>query len=167
MAKKKLEILKALDKLGKAAGLKSLAAEANLSVGEVLGNVRGLVSNDYVKKSQRSYLITDKGRTALKVLSPTLPDKAFKFYEGIDQYTGVLAKSLEDFLVKIKGVDSKVLEFHTSRGDFENWVLGVFGDKQLASKLGELRPKGLEGEELRSEVSKAFNERYRAFQSLS
>jgi predicted lactoylglutathione lyase len=64
--------------------------------------------------------------------------EAFYFYEGIGKPTGEIARSLSDFLDKVKIVKSESLVFHLERKDFQNWVERTIGDKKLAEKLGRI-----------------------------
>jgi len=64
--------------------------------------------------------------------------EAFYFYEGIGKPTGEIARSLFDFLDKVKIVKSESLVFHLQRKDFQNWVERTIGDKKLAEKLGRI-----------------------------
>ena len=64
--------------------------------------------------------------------------EAFYFYEDIGKPTGEIARSLPDFLDKVKIVKSESLVFHLQRKDFQNWVEKTIGDKKLAKKLGRI-----------------------------
>jgi len=166
MNEKRLKVLKSLQS-EEPTDLKRLVEEAGLSLGETLGIMRSLVKRGFVKRSGKEYLRAVKGKIALKALSPVPPERAFRFYTGIGQYTDVLAESLEDFLEKLKTIDIKSLEFHASRGDFENWIVGIFGDEELAGNLGKIRESGLTGESLRNRILQAVDERYSEFRWLT
>lgn len=163
MAAERLNILRTLDGLGEPAGLKRLTEKSGLSLSKTLGTLQGLVKRGYVEKSGGKYSIAEKGKIALRVLNPLPKGVEFKFYRRIDKYTGVLAESLGDFLDKLTTIDIRALEFHVSRGDLENWILSVFGDKELAIELEKIRESGLTGESLKNRVSQAVGARYREF----
>ena len=163
---KRLKVLKSLQS-EEPTDLKRLVEEAGLSSGESFGIMRSLAKGGFVKKSGKEYLIAVKGKIALKVLSPVPPERGFRFYMGIGQYTGVLAESLEDFLEKLKTIDIKSLEFHASRCDFESWIMGVFGDEELAGEFGKIRESGLTGESLRNRILQAMDARYSEFRWLA
>ena len=55
--------------------------------------------------------------------------EGFRFSRGIGDYTGQVATSLEEFAEMLRTVDSKSIDFHMERRDFEKWVLGIFGDE--------------------------------------
>ena len=78
----------------------------------------------------------------------TLPrGQAFYFFTSIGNYTGESAVSLEEFAKKILRVNSKSIEFHLYRGDFEKWITDTLEDMTLADKiknLKELKPIGMD-----------------------
>ncbi|MBS7614318.1 hypothetical protein KEJ18_01075 [Candidatus Bathyarchaeota archaeon] len=146
-----------VDKLG----LKPRAANMHLM---------GLVKNGFIAKNvDNEYTITPSGRVALgfpatdeklarKILSKTLKEKAFYFYKGIGQPTGITADSLNDFCEKLKTLDTKIIEFHTERGDFEAWVSSL-GDLELAKRLKVIRGTNLSGELLRKKTYESVKSR--------
>jgi hypothetical protein len=70
----------------------------------------------------------------------TLPrGQAFYFFTSIGNYTGESAVSLEEFAKKILQVNSKSIEFHLYRGDFEKWITGTLEDMTLADKIKNLK----------------------------
>jgi len=76
--------------------------------------------------------------------------EGFRFSRGIGDYTGQVATSLEDFAEMLRTVDSKSIDFHMERRDFEKWVLGIFGDEELAQILS--RRMVFQGEKRRDEL---------------
>lgn len=97
-----------------------------------------------------------------RILRKVLREEAFYFFSSIGNYIGESAASLEEFMKKIGEVDTKSLEFHLYRGDFEKWVAEVLGDQKLAEEIGNLRNMKLSAEALRDQlyltVSKRYNE---------
>ena len=75
---------------------------------------------------------------AVRAVRTVVNQEAFYFYEGIGKPTGEIARSLSDFLEKVKIVKSESLVFHLERKDFQNWVERTIGDKKLAEKLGRI-----------------------------
>ena len=65
-------------------------------------------------------------------------DKAFYFFTSIGDYTGEFACSLEESTQKVKEVDSKSLEFHPYRGDFERWIKDIMTNEELAEELHKI-----------------------------
>ena len=76
--------------------------------------------------------------------------EGFRFSTGIGNYTGQVATTLEDFAEMLKTVDLKSIDFHMERRDFEKWVLGVFGDEELARMIN--RRAVFQGENRRKEL---------------
>jgi hypothetical protein len=76
-----------------------------------------------------------------KILGSVSYERAFNFYEGIDQPNGEFAVSLSDFCSKIKIMSSKCLAFHLKRRDFQNWISEVIGDVELARRLNKINVK--------------------------
>ena len=96
---------------------------------------------------------------AHNILRSVSLEKAFHFYYKLDQYSGIYADSLEDFVNKIKVLDLKSIEFHVPRKDFELWISSL-GDVELSKKLGLLRAKNLSGENLREDLYQMVGSRY-------
>jgi alpha-amylase len=89
---------------------------------------------------------------ASRILRKVLREEAFYFFSSIGNYIGENAASLEEFLEKIREVNSRSLEFHLYRGDFEKWVDEVLGDAWLAAKIKELRSQKLAGDQLKDQL---------------
>jgi hypothetical protein len=77
---------------------------------------------------------------AVTILRTVGNKEAFYFYEGLGKPTGESAKSLSDFLEKIKSVKLESLVFHLQRKDFQNWIDRILGDSKLAAKIGKISP---------------------------
>ena len=95
-----------------------------------------------------------------RILRRVLREEAFYFFSSIGNYIGDSAASLEEFSEKIKEVNSKSLEFHLYRGDFEKWVDEVLGDAELAKKIKELRNQQLAGDHLQDQLYLTIFRRY-------
>jgi hypothetical protein len=87
-------------------------------------------------------------RDQVKILDKTLPERAFYFYSGIGQSTGLSSDNLVDFCDKIRSVGTRSVEFHVARGDFEAWIRDL-GDTGLERRLRLIREMELTGEALR------------------
>jgi hypothetical protein len=87
-------------------------------------------------------------------------ENAFYFFTSIGNYTGMNADSLEEFMKKILEVNTKSLEFHLYRGDFQKWIEGTLEDKALSDEIRKLQQSKPLGNELRDDlyltVSKHF-----------
>jgi len=166
LVEERLKILRFLNELTGRVGLKEFAQRSGMSIGRIIGYVRGLVRAGYVNKVGRGYSISAEGKAALKALSPIPEGMEFHFYTGIDQYAGLSAKSFGEFCDRLKEVDVKALEFHVSRGDLENWITGVFNDIQLAKEMAKMRESKLTGENLRKEIVSLTAAKYNKFKKL-
>lgn len=156
---------------------KDIAQKVGLNFSSCMMHILGLKKAGYVSSPEKGYYqITNLGREILRpkvskevaasLLSPVAPEKAFYFYTGINQYSGLHANSLLDFCEKIKSVDINSVEFHLSRKDFERWLESI-GDRELAKRLGIIRETGASGEELRKMVYEAAKTRCDELMNLS
>jgi len=137
----------------------------------------GLKRMGYVECPEKGcYAITRKGREVLGfpelnqefargLMSPVSKEKAFYFFTGIGDYTGVCANSLEDFCENIRIIDSRSFEFHMNRGDFENWFNGL-GDTELARKISLLKMEDLNNEELRKVIYQIVRNRCKEMKAI-
>jgi len=92
------------------------------------------------KKSRRKRHGLEVDREAVKVLRTLTEEEAFHFYAAVDKPTGESARSLSDFLGKMKHVNLESLEFHHQRKDFQKWIKSTIGDSRLARRIGRIRP---------------------------
>jgi len=162
----RLKVLKVMDEVTGKVGLKEFAEMVDMSVGRALGYLEGLVKTGFVRRIERRYSITAEGKIALKALRPVPEGMEFHFYTGIDQHTGFSAKSLKEFCELLKKVDTRALEFHVYRGDFEKWITNVFNDTKLTNEIAGMRESKLSGESLRNTTSNATSARYSKFEKL-
>ena len=79
-------------------------------------------------------------------------EEAFYFFTSIGNYTGHSAASLDEFLMKIKDIDLKSLEFHLFREDFEKWIAQTLGDIRLSDDIRSLRIQKVVGNALRDRL---------------
>ena len=79
-------------------------------------------------------------------------DEAFYFFTSIGNYTGHSAASLDEFLLRIKDIDMKSLEFHLFREDFEKWIAQTLGDIRLSDDIRSLRIQKVTGNALRDRL---------------
>lgn len=166
MAQYKLKILKVMNEITSKVSLKEFLDMIGLTSNQAMEHMQGLVEAGFLVKVGRGYSITEKGKIAIKELSPVTEGTEFHFYTGIGKFTGLSAKSLKDFVEVVRKVDSEALEFHVSRRDFENWMKAAFDDRQLADEIGKVRESKQEGENLRNEIIRATETRYSQFERL-
>jgi hypothetical protein len=93
----------------------------------------------------------------VKILRTVGNEEAFYFYEDIGKPTGESARSLSDFLEKIKSVKLESLAFHLQRKDFQNWINKILGDSKLSRKIGRIPPTC--NEELRTKIQEVVEGR--------
>ena len=105
----------------------------------------------------KSNVLVDVAKTALVALPN---EKGFYFYTDFNRPTGLVARSLQEFISVLKKVDSKSIEFHTKRKDFSNWISNALKDKYLATNLANMH--NLNGEELRKKMIETVESRYNA-----
>ena len=129
----------------------------------VMMHLIGLTRMGYTDSPTKGqFVINPKGKEALgipetskecakAIMTQTSHEKAFHFYTDLEKPLNLYAHGLPDFSDKISKVDAGSLEFHFSRGDFENW-LACLGDVELAKKMALLRGTGIRGEQLRSKL---------------
>lgn len=149
---------------------REVSEKTGLRVRSANMHLLGLSRLGCVSKSENGYhAITESGREAIgfpkvdkvfarKVLRKTSPEKAFHFYSGIDQPTGVSSSNLVDFCETIRTIDIESVEFHAVRGDFELWV-HYLGDIELSKRLRLIRQAGLTREALRDRLHKTLRSR--------
>ena len=166
LMEERIKILRVMNEITGKVGLKEFTEMVGLTLGQTLGYLQGLEKTGFVRKVERRYSITEEGKIALKALSPVPEDMEFRFYMGIGEYTGLSTKTLKDFCELLKKVDVGSLEFHVSRGDFENWITVVFGDTKLANEIKRIRESKLGGEILRNEILCTTEARYDKFGKL-
>lgn len=172
------KILGALWAAGKPMTLQGIAEKVGLNSSSTMGYLLGLIKAKYVSVPEKhSYAITNLGKQALglpkvdqklasSILSPLPVEKAFHFYYDLNQYSGVHADSLNDFVDKIQKVDLKSIEFHIPRRDFEFWIRSL-GDLELSKKIELLRMAQLHGENLRKEVYETVKSRCKELAKLT
>lgn len=172
----KSKILEAMAEESKPTTPKDIAKKVGLNFSSCMMHILGLKKAGYISSPQKGYYqILPLGRENLKprvskevaasLLSRVTPDKAFYFYTGINQYLGLHANSLHEFCEKIKDADTKAVEFHVARKDFERWLESL-GDQELAKKIGTIRERATSGEELRRSIYEVTKARYDELASI-
>jgi hypothetical protein len=102
---------------------------------------------------------------AIKILRTVKDEEAFYFYEAIGKPTGESARSLSDFLEKIKSVTLESLLFHLQRKDFQNWVKETLGDSKLARKMDRISPSN--DDELKTKIHAVVENRIKELRGES
>jgi len=90
--------------------------------------------------------------SASRILRNISKEEAFYFFTAIGKYTCQNATSLNEFLLRIKDIDIKSLEFHLYRQDFERWIALTLGDTELAEEIKTLRDMKVGGNAVRDRL---------------
>ena len=96
--------------------------------------------------------------SSTKLLTNVLYESGFHFFTAVGNYTGITATNLNEFATKLQIVPVESVDFHFQRKDFQKWVAGTIGDKELAettSIFGSARS----AEDLRREIVRTVQER--------
>ena len=102
---------------------------------------------------------------AIRILRTVKNEESFYFYEAIGKPTGESARSLSDFLEKIKTVKLESLQFHLQRKDFQNWIEKTLGDSNLARKIERISPSN--DEVLRTKIQSNVESRLKELKEAS
>lgn len=103
--------------------------------------------------------------TISRVLRKLSREEAFYFFISIGNYIGESAASLEEFVKKIGEVNTRSLEFHLYRKDFEKWVAETLGDEKLAEQIKNVRDLNPTGDALRDKLYLVVSKRYEEIKS--
>ncbi|MEM2107390.1 MAG: DUF5752 family protein [Candidatus Bathyarchaeia archaeon] len=178
LSKEKKDILELLWRVNKPVNLEDIVREAKLKTRSAVMHLSTLRRMDYISVTEDGlYTLTYRGKEALglpkidrdlarKILSKVPQEKAFNFYIEIDKPLMISSDSLTDFCERIKNIDVKSIEFHSSRGDFELWI-HFLGDVELAKRLRFIREMNLTGEELRKEIYETVKSRCEELQRIA
>jgi alpha-amylase len=100
-----------------------------------------------------------ENRVRLAVLAANEP---FLFCTGVgeENFTGIMAWSLKGFLKALETAETKVLEFHGKRGDFESWAEHSLHDETLQKDLKKIRLQRLKGEALKMKLVTSVKARF-------
>ncbi len=155
-----LNVLKTMSEATNRMDINAFSQAVNLTPDEVMSMFQQLTVEGFLHKVGAGYSLTEKGKNIIKITHRILDDKAFSFYVAVDKPLGFSAHSLEEFYRLIKQVTSDSLDFHISRGDFENWLRDALLDRQLALDFSGPRAAGLHGEDLRKRLISTMDNRY-------
>lgn len=156
----RLKVLKVMSEVTGHMDMKHFAQAVGLTPSKTIEQVQELAKAGFVKKSGSGYGITEKGKNALKAVTPVPVGEEFQFYKGIDQPTGLRAACVKEFYDSVTTADVASLEFHLYRGDFENWIRTAINDAAFAADVAQMKKAEVKGENLRKEIVKAAKERY-------
>ena len=160
MNEDQLKILKFMSEMTSRVDMNEFAKKIDLDPSQLTQHMQKLTQEGYLKKVRGGFAITDKGKNVLRVASPVPWNMRFNFYSAIGQPTGVSAGTIKEFYDLVLKVNVASLDFHISRGDFENWFRNAAGDAEFADELAKIKKTGLTGEELRKAVAKTAESWY-------
>jgi predicted transcriptional regulator len=160
MEEEEFKVLKTLSEVTNRMDVNMFSKKVNLNPTETIQQVQQLAREGFLQKVGNGYGITERGKTALKVLASVAEDMGFQFYYAYDKPSDLTVDTLEDFYIVIKQISTESLEFHLYRGDFESWLKEAIKDPHLAYDFATVRAFGLKGEDLRAELLKALDENY-------
>jgi hypothetical protein len=177
----KKKVLATLNEFGAPVTLTELMEKSGLTRGHALGELSWLTRAGFAGRTPEKpgkFFITDEGKEALAMptiskneavnILKTLPaEKCFYFHTDVGRYTDMMAPNLSEFCEIIKKVDATSIEFHTFRGDFENWIRDALGDSVLAGRIAKIKDSGARGEELRERLYETAKTRYDQLRHLS
>lgn len=177
----KKRVLTKLNEVGAPVTLIELVEKSGLPRGHVLGELSWLTRAGFVGRTPEKpgkFFITDEGKEAIampaiskndaaKILKAVPAEKCFYFHVGMGQYADMMAPNLSEFCEIVKKVDVSSIEFHTFRGDFENWIRDVLDDSVLAGRIAKIKDSGVRGEELRERIYEVAKARYDQLRHLS
>jgi quinol monooxygenase YgiN len=116
------------------------------------------------RKTQKSRGL-EVNAEATKILRTVRDEEAFYFYEAIGKPTGENARSLSDFLEKMKSVKLESLLFHLQRKDFQTWIEKTLGDSKLARKMDRIPPS--HDDDLRTKIHATVENRIKELRGTS
>lgn len=102
---------------------------------------------------------------AIRTLRTLSNEEAFYFYEDVGKPTGESARSLRDFMGKVKSAKLESLIFHLKRSDFRNWAEKTLRDSKLAERLAEI--PATNSKSLRTKISSAVRNRIKELEETS
>ncbi len=140
--------------------MNEFAKKLGLSSTQIMQQMQELAKEGYLKKVGSGFSITNKGKTTLKAATPVHENQKFQFYLALGKPTNFYALTVEEFRDGTLKVDAASLEFHFSRGDFENWFRTSIGEPLFADELAKVGKMNLRGEELRKAVLKALDVKF-------
>jgi predicted transcriptional regulator len=160
LIEEQIKILKFMSEMTGRVDMNEFAKKIELNSSQLIQHMQELAKEGYLKKVGGGFAITEKGKNALKATAPVPWNMRFNFYITIGQPTGASAGSIKEFHDLALKVNVASLEFHLSRGDFENWFRNAAGDAGFADELAKIKKTVLTGEELKKAIAKAAEDRY-------
>ena len=140
--------------------MNEFAKKTGLTSSQIGENMQALAKRGFLRKVQGGFTITEKGKKALNAATSLPVNLRFGFYFAVGHPLGVSAGSIKEFYTLVSKLNVVSVEFHLTKGDFENWFRTAVGDEALADELAKIKEKDLKGEDLRKAVVKALEAKY-------
>lgn len=160
MKEEQFKVLKALSEVTNRMDINMFAKKVNLDPNQTIQKVQELANEGFLQKVGSGFGITAKGKAAIKAFVTVPEGMGFHFYNDINQPTDLTSKTLVEFYEDVKHVSVNSLEFHTYRGDFENWLKDACKESEFSKEISAVEDAGLMGEELRTELLKVLDAKY-------
>lgn len=155
-----MNILKILTRVTGKINTNELAQKIDITPKQLIEQVYDMTRTGFLKRVKGGYAITEKGKNALKAVTPVPEDRQFNFYIAIDKPVNMSVRTVREFQEAMLKVDASSLEFHLGRDDFQNWFSSTIIDEKFAIELADMKAKNLRGEELRRAIMEAAKNRY-------
>jgi len=162
LIEERMKILKFMNEMTTRTDINEFARKIGLTSAQIMQHMQELAKEGYLKKVGNGFAITEKGRNALKALTPLPENLTFRFYIALGQPLSLHARTVKELRDAALKVDATSLEFHLYRGDFENWFRTSVADPAFADELAKTGKKNLKGEELRKALLKALDDNFSA-----
>jgi hypothetical protein len=124
-----------------------------------------LMKQNRRQETRKAMLATLTKDAAQKILKEVPEYRAFYFFNGVGEYSGVYAKSLMVFLNKLKKIDKKSLVFHFKHKDFEKWIRTTLGDRYLANEITKIK-SSVDEDELPVQICQIIERRLKDLEQL-
>jgi predicted transcriptional regulator len=155
-----IKILKFMNEMTGHVDMTEFAKKTGLTSTKIVQYMQELTKDGFLKKVGGGFTITEKGKKTLKADTPLPENMKFRFYAAVNQPTGESAGSIKEFQGLVSKVEVASVEFHLSRGDFENWFSTAVNEGGLADEFSKIKKTGLKGESLRIAIVKAIEAKY-------
>jgi len=154
------KVLKAMSEATNKMDLNAFSRKVGFSPAETVEQIQQLAKEGFLQKVGGGFGITNKGKAALKALSPVPEGMSFQFYYGLNQPAQLSATTLKEFYVVIRQISIESIEFHLYRRDFENWIKDAVKDPELAHEIEHFREEELKNDELKKAILKKLDASY-------
>jgi len=103
-----------------------------------------------------------------KYLRAALPkSKRFYFHDSDDSYLHRAAANLWEFRKALGEIPLSSIQYHLGRNDFENWLVDVLHDQELARRIRKVAGRQLVDESLRQALLEVVIDRYEELDTLA